>query len=236
MSAGKNGGYNVDEGGYSESEYQQLQKMYESTMGSITAQEIVKGRVVHISDDHVVVDIGFKSEGSISVTEFPNIKDMKVGDEVEVFLESVENKDGQLVLSRKRADFMRTWERIIGAYDNGDILQGKITRRIKGGLVVDLMGIDAFLPGSQIDVRPVRDFDQYLGKTMEFKVAKVNHPNENVVVSHKVLIEAEMHEQRDAIMNSLQKGQVLEGNVKAITDFGVFIDLGGIDGLVHITD
>ena len=146
------------------------------------------------------------------------------------------SKDGQLVLSRKRADFVRTWEKIIAAYDKGDILQGKITRRIKGGLVVDLMGIDAFLPGSQIDIRPVRDFDQYLGKMMDFKVAKVNHPNENVVVSHKVLIEAEMQEQRDGIMNSLQKGQVLEGNVKAITDFGVFIDLGGIDGLIHITD
>ena len=226
----------IEEREYSEAEYKSLESLYNETFGTISEGQIVRGKVVAVTDSGVAIDIGYKSEGLVPVSEFPNIDEIKPGDEVEVFLESVENKDGQLVLSRKRADFMRTWERIIGAYDNGDILQGKITRRIKGGLVVDLMGIDAFLPGSQIDVRPVRDFDQYLGKTMEFKVAKVNHPNENVVVSHKVLIEAEMHEQRDAIMNSLQKGQVLEGNVKAITDFGVFIDLGGIDGLVHITD
>ncbi len=226
----------IEEREYSEEEYKSLESLYNNTFGTISEGQIVKGKVVAVTDLGVAIDIGFKSEGLVPVAEFPNIDEMKPGDEVEVFLESVENKDGQLVLSRKRADFMRTWERIISAYDKGDILTGKITRRIKGGLVVDLMGIDAFLPGSQIDIRPVRDFDQYLGKTMEFKVAKVNHPNENVVVSHKVLIEAEMHEQRDAIMNSLQKGQVLEGNVKAITDFGVFIDLGGIDGLVHITD
>jgi small subunit ribosomal protein S1 len=226
----------IEEREYSEAEYKSLESLYNNTFGTISEGQIVTGKVVAVTDLGVAIDIGFKSEGLVPVAEFPNIDEMKPGDEVEVFLESVENKDGQLVLSRKRADFMRTWERIISAYDKGDILQGKITRRIKGGLVVDLMGIDAFLPGSQIDIRPVRDFDQYLGKTMEFKVAKVNHPNENVVVSHKVLIEAEMHEQRDAIMNSLQKGQVLEGNVKAITDFGVFIDLGGIDGLVHITD
>lgn len=226
----------IEEREYSAQEHSDLEKLYTDTFGTIFAGQIVKGRVVAVTDNGVAIDIGFKSEGLVPLAEFPNIDELRPGDEVEVFLESVENKDGQLVLSRKRADFMRTWEKIINAYDKGDILQGKITRRIKGGLVVDLMGIDAFLPGSQIDIRPVRDFDQYLGKTMDFKVAKVNHPNENVVVSHKVLIEAEMQEQRDAIMNSLQKGQVLEGNVKAITDFGVFIDLGGIDGLVHITD
>lgn len=226
----------IEEREYSAQEHSDLEKLYTDTFGTIFAGQIVKGRVVAVTDNGVAIDIGFKSEGLVPLAEFPNIDELRPGDEVEVFLESVENKDGQLVLSRKRADFMRTWEKIINAYEKGDILQGKITRRIKGGLVVDLMGIDAFLPGSQIDIRPVRDFDQYLGKTMDFKVAKVNHPNENVVVSHKVLIEAEMQEQRDAIMNSLQKGQVLEGNVKAITDFGVFIDLGGIDGLVHITD
>src|SRR3990172_4379980 len=236
MSAGKNGGYNVDEGGYSESEYQQLQKMYESTMGSITPQEIVKGRVVHISDDHVVVDIGFKSEGSISVTEFPNIKDMKVGDEIEVFLESVENKDGQLVLSRKRADFMRIWERVVRSHTTGELVRGRCVRGTKGGLVVDLFGLDAFLPGSQIDVRPVRDFDKYIGEEMDFRVVKVNHPSENVVVSHKVLVEEEIATQRKAILERLEKGQILEGHAKAITDFGVFVDLGGVDGLVHITD
>ncbi|HLF15309.1 MAG TPA: 30S ribosomal protein S1 [Bacteroidota bacterium] len=226
----------IEEREYSEQEHSDLEKLYNQTFGTIFEGQIVKGRVVAVTDAGVAIDIGFKSEGLVPLAEFPNIDELRPDDEVEVFLESVENKEGQLVLSRKRADFMRTWERIINAYDKGEILQGKITRRIKGGLVVDLMGIDAFLPGSQIDIRPVRDFDQYLGKTMDFKVAKVNHPNENVVVSHKVLIEAEMQEQRDAIMNSLQKGQVLEGNVKAITDFGVFIDLGGIDGLIHITD
>ena len=226
----------IEEREYSVQEHSDLEKLYNQTFGTIFEGQIVKGRVVAVTDNGVAIDIGFKSEGLVPLAEFPNIDELRPDDEVEVFLESVENKDGQLVLSRKRADFMRTWERIIGAFEKGDILQGKITRRIKGGLVVDLMGIDAFLPGSQIDIRPVRDFDQYLGKVMDFKVAKVNHPNENVVVSHKVLIEAEMQEQRDAIMNSLQKGQVLEGNVKAITDFGVFIDLGGIDGLIHITD
>jgi len=226
----------IEEREYSPDEVLELTKLYDKTFGTIHEGEIVKGRVVAVTDSGVAIDIGFKSEGLVSITEFPNIDEIKPGDEVEVFLESVENKDGQLVLSRKRADFMRTWERITKSFETGEILTGKITRRIKGGLVVDLMGLDAFLPGSQIDVRPVRDFDQFLGKTMEFRVAKINHPNENVVVSHKVLVEAEMQEQRNAILNSLEKGQVLEGNAKAITDFGVFVDLGGVDGLIHITD
>lgn len=226
----------IEEREYSTQEYDDLAKMYESTFTNIHEGEIVKGRIVAITDNGVAIDIGFKSEGIVPLTEFPNIDELKPGDEVEVFLESVENRDGQLVLSRKRADFMRTWERIVRAFETGEVLTGKIARRIKGGLVVDLMGLDAFLPGSQIDVKPVRDFDQYIGKTMEFRVAKINHPNENVVVSHKVLIEAEMHEQRSAILGSLEKGQVLEGTAKAITDFGVFVDLGGVDGLVHITD
>ncbi|MBI1806193.1 MAG: 30S ribosomal protein S1 [Ignavibacteria bacterium] len=226
----------IEEREYSDQERQELAKLYDNTFGSIHEGEIVRGRIVAITDNGVAIDIGFKSEGLVPITEFANIDELKPGDEVEVFLESVENKDGQLVLSRKRADFMRTWERITKSYETGEVLTGKITRRIKGGLVVDLMGLDAFLPGSQIDVKPVRDFDQYLGKTMEFRVAKINHPNENVVVSHKVLIEAEMHEQRSAILNSLEKGQVLEGTAKAITDFGVFVDLGGVDGLIHITD
>ncbi len=226
----------IEEREYSEQEYAELAKLYDNTFSSIFEGQIVKGKIVAITDSGVAIDIGFKSEGLVPIMEFPNIDELNAGDEVEVFLESVENKDGQLVLSKKRADFMRTWERVTRSYETGEVLTGKITRRIKGGLVVDLMGLDAFLPGSQIDVKPVRDFDQFLGKTMEFKVAKINHPNENVVVSHKVLIEAEMQEQRGAIMNSLQKGQILEGSVKAITDFGVFVDLGGVDGLVHITD
>lgn len=225
-----------DDKTYSEEEYQELAKLYESTMSSISEGEIVRGRIVHISDSEVTVDIGFKSEGSIPVSEFPDLKDLKVGDEIEVFLESVEDKDGQLVLSRKRADFMRVWERVVKAYETGEVLRGRCVRRTKGGIVVDLMGIDAFLPGSQIDVRPVRDFDAFIGKEMDFRVVKVNHPNENVVVSHKILVEEELADQRKKILESLEKGQILEGHVKAITDFGVFVDLGGVDGLVHITD
>jgi small subunit ribosomal protein S1 len=230
---GKNG---LEEPEYSEAEFQELAKLYEKTMSSITQGEIVKGRIVHIGDSYIAVDIGFKSEGAIPLTEFPNIKDIKVGDEVEVYLESVENKDGQLILSRKRADFMRVWARVVKSFETGEVLKGRCVRRTKGGIVVDLLGIDAFLPGSQIDVRPVRDFDAFIGREMEFRVVKVNHPSENVVVSHKVLVEEELAGQRKSILDSLEKGQILEGHAKAITDFGVFVDLGGVDGLVHITD
>jgi len=226
----------IDESQYSGEEVKQLMEMYESTMGKITQGEIVKGKIVFIGQNEVVLDIGFKSEGTVPINEFPNIKELKIGDEVEVFLESIEDKDGQLVLSRKRADFMRVWEKVTKAYETGEVIKGKIMRRIKGGLVVDVLGIDAFLPGSQIDVRPVRDFDALLGKEMDFRVVKVNHPSENIVVSHKVLVEEELADQRKAILAGLEKGQILEGTVKAISDFGVFIDLGGVDGLVHITD
>ncbi len=221
---------------YSPSEIERMTKLYESTLSSISENEIVKGRIVHIGESFVTVDIGFKSEGTISVDEFPDLKEIKIGDEIEVFLESVEDRDGQLVLSRKRADFMRIWERVVRAFDNGEVLKGRCVRRTKGGIVVDLLGIDAFLPGSQIDIRPVRDFDAFIGRELDFKVVKVNHPSENVVVSHKVLVEQELAGQRKAILDSLEKGQILEGHVKAITDFGVFVDLGGVDGLVHITD
>jgi len=230
---GKNG---LEEREYSEAEFQELAKLYEKTMSSISQGEIVRGRVVHIGESYVAVDIGFKSEGAIPISEFPNIKELKVGDDVEVYLESVENKDGQLILSRKRADFMRVWERVVKAFETGEVLKGRCVRRTKGGIVVDLLGIDAFLPGSQIDVRPVRDFDAFIGREMEFRVVKVNHPSENVVVSHKVLVEEELAGQRKMILESLEKGQILEGHAKAITDFGVFVDLGGVDGLVHITD
>lgn len=226
----------IEDREYNETEFKDLVKLYEGTLGKISEGEIVKGRIVAIGDSEVSVDIGFKSEGTVSISEFPNRDDLKVGGEIEVFLESVENKDGQLVLSRKRADFMRVWERVTKAFDSGEVLQGRCVRRIKGGIVVDLLGIDAFLPGSQIDVRPVRDFDQFIGRVMDFRVVKINHPSENVVVSHKILVEEEMAGQRKAILDSLEKGQILEGTVKAITDFGVFVDLGGVDGLVHITD
>jgi small subunit ribosomal protein S1 len=221
---------------YNEAEYKDLMKLYEGTLGKISEGEIVRGRVVAIGETTVAVDIGFKSEGTVPLAEFTNRDELKVGDQIEVFLESVENKDGQMILSRKRADFMRVWERVTKAFDTGEVLQGRCVRRIKGGIVVDLLGIDAFLPGSQIDVRPVRDFDAFIGRTLDFRVVKINHPSENVVVSHKVLVEEEMSGQRKAILESLEKGQILEGTVKAITDFGVFVDLGGVDGLVHITD
>ena len=226
----------IDDKPYSDEEMKQLMQMYEGTLGKISQGEIVKGKIVFIGHNDVVLDIGFKSEGTVPIGEFPNIKELKIGDDVEVFLESIEDKDGQLVLSRKRADFMRVWEKVTRSFTTGEVIQGKIMRRIKGGLVVDVLGIDAFLPGSQIDVRPVRDFDALLGKEMDFRVVKVNHPSENIVVSHKILVEEELADQRKAILSGLEKGQILEGTVKAISDFGVFIDLGGVDGLVHITD
>ncbi len=221
---------------YSDTEFEEMMKMYEGTLGKISENEIIKGRVVNVNDDEVAIDIGFKSEGVVSRNEFVNLDDLKAGDEVEVFLEKVEDSEGKLVLSRKRADFVRVWERIVKAFDNEEVLRATIARRIKGGLVVDLQGIDAFLPGSQVDVRPVRDFDALIGKELDVRVVKINHPNENVVVSHKVLLEESLAEQRKEILSKLEKGLVLEGIVKAITDFGVFVDLGGVDGLVHITD
>lgn len=221
---------------YSATEYSDMMKMYEGTLGDLTEHEIITGRVVLVNDDEVSIDIGFKSEGIVPRSEFANIEGLKAGDEVEVYLEKVEDTDGKLLLSRKRADFMRVWDRIMKSYENQDILKAKVSRRIKGGLVVDLLGLDAFLPGSQVDVRPVRDFDALLGRELDVRVVKVNHPNENVVVSHKVLLEENLAGQRQEILAKLEKGLVLEGVVKAITDFGVFVDLGGVDGLVHITD
>ncbi len=221
---------------YTPQEYGELMKMYEGTLGEITEHEIVKGRIVQINDDEVSIDIGFKSEGVVPRNEFSNIDELKPGDEVEVYLEKVEDSDGKLILSRKRADFMRVWERIIKGYDTQEVLTATVVRRIKGGLVVDLMGVEAFLPGSQVDVRPVRDFDALIGRELDIRIVKINHPNENVVVSHKVLLEENLAGQREEILSKLEKGLVLEGIVKAITDFGVFVDLGGVDGLVHITD
>ncbi|RNC79420.1 MAG: 30S ribosomal protein S1 [Balneola sp.] len=223
---------------YTAEEYNQLMGMYENTLNEIEEKEIVTGRVVSIDEKYVVIDIGFKSEGIIAVNEFPSsiLENMGAGDEVDVFLDRVEDKEGQLILSRRKADILQAWEKIEAAHASQEVVEGLIKRRIKGGMVVDLFGIDAFLPGSQIDVRPVRDFDAYVSKTMEFAVVKLNMAAENVVVSHRALIESDLEEQREQILDTIESGQVLEGAVKNITDFGVFIDLGGVDGLLHITD
>lgn len=211
-------------------------KMFDSRIQVIKEDELVKGKIVEISKDEVYVDIGFKSLGVVPKAELLNAETYQIGDEVDVFIEKMEDVSGRLILSRRRADFMRIWEDILALHDKQEIVKVKILRRIKGGMVVDLLGIEAFLPGSQIDVRPVRDFDSWVGKNIEVRVVKVNHPSENVVVSHKVLLEEQLSEQRMQIMSKLEKGLVLEGIVKAISDFGVFVDLGGVDGLVHITD
>jgi len=220
---------------YSAQELADMTSLYDQTINNLKEGQIVKGRVVSISDKDVRIDIGFKSDGVVAIHEFGE-KQLHLGTEVEVFLESMENKEGLLILSKKRADFVRIWEKITHAHDHDEIVRGRIARRIKGGMVVDLLGVDAFLPGSQIDVRPIRDFDALVGQEMDFKVVKINQPTENVVVSHKVLIEKDLENQRGAILQNLEPGQVLEGTVKNITDFGVFIDLGGVDGLLHITD
>ncbi|MDR8390578.1 30S ribosomal protein S1 [Aliifodinibius sp. S!AR15-10] len=223
---------------YTDDEFHSLASMYEDTLNEIEEKEIVTGRVVSVDEKYVIVDIGFKSEGIIQVNEFPDkvVEELAPGDEIEVFLDKVEDQEGQLILSRRKADILQAWETIERSHDTGEVLEGYIKRRIKGGMVVDIMGIDCFLPGSQIDVRPVRDFDAYVGKTMEFQVVKLNMQAENVVVSHRALIESDLEEQREEILSTIEEGQVLEGIVKNITDFGVFIDLGGVDGLLHITD
>ncbi len=225
---------NADE--YSDEELQSLASLYDNSFRDIKEGEIISGKIVGISDDNIVIDVGFKSDGSIPRNEFNATEEIKVGAEVDIVIESVEDEEGNLVLSKKRADFLKIWSKIIDGYENEKVLTGKILKRIKGGMVVDLMGIEAFLPGSQIDIRPVRDFDAFVGQTMDFKIVKINIPTENVVVSHKILIEATIADQRKEILEGLEKGQILEGIVKAITDFGVFVDLGGVDGLIHITD
>ncbi|MDZ7346434.1 MAG: S1 RNA-binding domain-containing protein, partial [candidate division KSB1 bacterium] len=218
---------------YTEQEFEAMAKFYEDTLIDFKAGQVVVGRVLAIGEKEVSIDIGFKSEGTVPVEEFDNLSELKIGDSVEVLIDEIEDKEGFLVLSKRKADFMRTWDRVIESYERGEILRGQCIRRIKGGFVVDLGGVDAFLPGSQVDVRPVRDFDSLIGRTMDFKIVKVNHLRKNIVVSHRVLVEEEMKEQREKILAELQRGQVLEGIVKNITDFGVFIDLGGVDGLLH---
>ncbi|MFI3296702.1 MAG: 30S ribosomal protein S1 [bacterium] len=210
--------------------------LYENTFNQVKDKEVIMGTIISMNKREVVVNIGFKSDGVIPMSEFRYNPDLKIGDEVEVFIENQEDKKGQLILSHKAACATRSWDRVNVAFDNGEIITGFVKCRTKGGMIVDVFGIEAFLPGSQIDVKPIRDYDVFVNKTMEFKIVKINHEYRNVVVSHKALIEAELEKQKREIISKLEKGQVLEGIVKNITSYGVFIDLGGVDGLVHITD
>ncbi len=223
-------------GNYSDAERTKLEEQYAGTFNQINQGEIIEGIVVSINNKDVVLNIGFKSDGLVALSEFRDLPDLKIGDTVDVFVESQEDANGQLVLSRKRAKTQKSWEEINEALENDKVIDGFVKSRTKGGLIVDIKGVEAFLPGSQIDIKPIRDYDVYVGKTMEFKVVKINHEFKNVVVSHKVLIEDDLENQKSEIVAKLEKGQVLEGTVKNITDFGVFIDLGGVDGLLHITD
>src|SRR5512132_2141856 len=225
-----------DEDDYSQDELETMMEMYNGTMASIEEGEIVKSRVLDIRDNMVVLDIGFKSEGTIPLEEFKDLPDLKPGDEVEVLLEHLEDQEGSVVLSKKKADFMRVWERIRVAYENDEPVRGALIKKIKGGVVVDLMGVDAFLPGSQIALRRVPNVDELLGQTFDFKIIKLNKRRRNIVVSRRVLLEAERKTKRDVLMKELSVNQVRKGVVKNITDFGAFIDLGGVDGLLHITD
>lgn len=222
--------------GYSEAEKAKLEAMYTDSLSSIDEKDVVDASVVGITDREVLLNIGFKSDGIVSRNEFKDLPDLKIGDVVHVFIEKQEDANGQLIISRKKARILKAWENIEKAFEEDTILDALVKRRTKGGLIVDIHGIESFLPGSQIDVKPIRDFDVFVGKQMEVKVVKINHANDNVVVSHKVLIEKDLEKQRQQILNNLEKGQVLEGIVKNITNFGVFIDLGGVDGLLHITD
>lgn len=231
--------WDADEAGfqsYSKEDRLKLEEQYNNTFNPVTEKEVVKGVVVAINDKDVVVNIGFKSDGMVPRTEFRDMPDLKVGDNVEVFVDIAEDKMGQLILSRRKALQETAWERIIEAMESDTVVTGYVRSRTKGGLVVDVFNIDTFLPGSQIDTKPVRDYDQYVGKTMDFKIVKVNEVYKNVVVSHKALIEDDIEAQKSEILSRLEKGQVLEGVVKNMTSFGVFVDLGGIDGLLHITD
>ncbi len=222
--------------GYSKDQKQSLQDLYDNTLKPMAEKEVVKGTIVGITDREVILHIGSKSDGLIPIAEFRDTPDMKIGDVVDVFIENQEDTNGQLLLSRKKAKVLTAWDNIQKALDNDVVVEGLVKRRTKGGLIVDIFGVEAFLPGSQIDVKPIRDFDIYVGKKIEVKVIKINYTNDNVVISHKVLIEKDLEAQRGLILNNLEKGQVLEGVIKNMTSFGVFIDLGGVDGLLHITD
>ena len=213
-----------------------LVKAYDETLNKIAEHQVVEGTVTHVDKKEVIVNIGYKSDGIIPASEFRYNPDLKAGDKVEVYVEMQEDKKGQLELSHKKARLNKSWDRVNEALEKEEIVQGYIKCRTKGGMIVDVFGIEAFLPGSQIDVHPIRDYDVFVGKTMEFKIVKINQEFRNVVVSHKALIEAELEAQKKEIISKLEKGQILEGTVKNITSYGVFIDLGGVDGLIHITD
>ena len=231
--------FNWDEfenGSHAEASKNDLTKAYDETLNKIQEHQVVEGTVISVDKKEVVVNIGYKSDGIIPASEFRYNPDLKPGDKVEVYVENQEDKRGQLVLSHKKARLQKSWENINKALENDEVIQGYIKSRTKGGMIVDVFGIEAFLPGSQIDVHPIRDYDVFVGKTMEFKIVKINQEFRNVVVSHKALIEAELEAQRKEIISHLEKGQILEGTVKNITSYGVFVDLGGVDGLVHITD
>ena len=226
----------LDELEYSDTEFDDLMSLYEDTMSNIQQGEIVEGTVLDVDDGTVVIDIGFKSEGSVPIDEFSNPEDIVAGLKVEVFLETVEDQEGQIVLSKTKADFMRVWDRIKDAYDSDQMVEGRLVRRIKGGIVVDLFGVDAFLPGSQIDIKQVKNFDQFIGEVFPFRIIKLNKNRRNIVVSRRVVLEEERERLRKQILQTLEVGQIRKGSVKNITDFGGFIDLGGLDGLLHITD
>jgi len=221
---------------YTSKEYKDFESMYDATLPDENQAGVIDGTIINITDREAIIDIGGKSEGVISLNEFRYNSELKVGDTVEVLIDQQEDRTGQLVLSHRKARSIRSWDRVNSAHDNEEIVNGFVKCRTKGGMIVDVFGIEAFLPGSQIDVKPIRDYDVYVGKTMEFKVVKINHDFKNVVVSHKALIEADIELQKKEIIGKLEKGQVLEGAVKNITSYGVFIDLGGVDGLIHITD
>ncbi|MCR5190043.1 MAG: S1 RNA-binding domain-containing protein, partial [Bacteroidales bacterium] len=221
---------------YTDEERRKLEDIYNQTFNAIVEQDVVEGTIVGKTSREVVVNIGFKSDGVIPINELRYNPDFKIGDPIEVYVESQEDASGQLLLSHKKALLLKSWKRVNEAYENEEIITGHIKSKTKGGLIVDVFGIEAFLPGSQIDVKPIRDYDIFVDKTMEFKIVKINQEFKNVVVSHKALIELELEAQRAEIMAGLEKGQVLEGVVKNITNYGAFIDLGGVDGLVHITD
>ncbi|WP_288844934.1 30S ribosomal protein S1 [uncultured Alistipes sp.] len=224
-----------DLGVYSQSK-DEIAAAYDKTLSNVNVGEVVEGTVTGLSKREVIVNVGYKSEAIIPVSEFRYNPDLKVGDKIEVYVESAEDRNGQLALSHKKARQLKSWDRVNEALENDEIIKGYIKCRTKGGMIVDVFGIEAFLPGSQIDVKPIRDYDVYVDKTMEFKVVKINQEFRNVVVSHKALIEAELEAQKQVIMSKLEKGQILEGTVKNITSYGVFVDLGGVDGLIHITD
>ena len=221
---------------FSGEEKQKIQEAYDQTLSKVVENEVVEGEVTAINKREVIVTIGGKSEGVISAPEFRYNPDLKVGDKVEVFVESAEDRKGQLVISHKKARALKSWDKVNEAYNNNDVVKGFVKTRTKGGMIVDVFGIEAFLPGSQIDIKPIRDYDVYVNQTIDFKIVKINQEFRNVVVSHKALLEAEQEQKRSELISKLEKGQVLEGTVKNITNYGVFVDLGGVDGLIHITD